>query len=268
MKKIAVLLLISLLLPSAEALLVVGDSGSGSIYTNGAGAGTGWDYVGNLIGTAPSSVSYVSNGWFLTANHVWTGDVVGRNENILNLGGTGYSINLGSYTSITNANGTSADLCMFRVNALAGLPAGMAVLESTPHWSSSLRLIGNGYDNGGITGMTWGNGTPYKAGSSTLTLLVGDTASYLSIYDSGIEGDAYAQTYDSGGGVFVDGQLAGVMFSIGTYGGEDVTVVTDFSVYGQQINQTSVIPEPTTAILLAGVALAFGIIKRFRYMYQ
>ena len=46
----------------------------------------------------------------------------------------------------------------------------------------------------------------------------------------------------------------------------DVTYVADLSKYSSQINQ--VIPEPTTAILLVGVAFVFGVIKRIRYMYQ
>ena len=265
MKRLLLLIAVVLLgwTSISEALLVVGDSGA-SQYTQGSGAGVGWGYVGNLItnatGNAHSSVTYVSNGWFTTANHVWTGDVTGtRHQETLSLGGFEYSINMGSYTNISGA-----DLCMFRVNEMVGLPAGMAVLEETPHWTDSLRLIGNGYDNGGSPGLTWGNGTPYRSGASTLTLSVGDTQSYLSVYDSGTEGSAYGQTYDSGGGVFVDDQLAGIMISIGSYGGEDVTVITDFSVYGQQITSIAAIPEPSVLVLgLIVPALAVFIRRRF-----
>lgn len=250
--------------PFSEALLVVGDSGGSSIYTEGAGAGSGWDYTGSLVATlpipdhGPSSASYVSNGWFVTANHVWTGDVIGRGQESVLLGGEEYSINLGSYTHIDGA-----DLAMFRVNEMAGLPAGMAVLEETPHWADSLRLIGNGYDNDSTVGMTWGNGTPLKSGGSTYTQLVGSTESYFSVYDSGAEGDAYGQTYDSGGGVFVDGQLAGIMINVGSVGDEEVTVVTDFSVYGGSINSIAAIPEPSVLVLaIVFPAIALGI-RRF-----
>jgi hypothetical protein len=255
-------------IPSAKALLVVGDSGGGSTYTDGAGAGAGWDYVGNLIGSSPSSVSYVSNGWFVTANHVWTSDVVGKSEESLTLGGSTYTININSYTSITDTSGTAADLCMFRVNGFVGLPEGKAVMESTPLWNDSLRLIGNGYDNDVNTGLTWGNATPYytqsKGSYSTLTPTVGTTVGYLAIYDGETPGSAYGQTYDSGGGVFVDDQLAGIMFSIGSYGGEDVTVVADFSVYGGQINTTSAIPEPSVLVMaLVAPVSAFFIRRTF-----
>ena len=252
--------------PVAEALLVVGDTGSSSIYTDGTGAGAGWSYVGSLIGSAPSSVSYVSNGWFVTAQHVWDGDVVGRSQETLTLSGTTYTINTGSFTSITNVSGSTTDLCMFQVGDFSGLPMGMEVLESTPLWNDSLRLIGNGYDNGGAAGMTWGNGSPYFTGNgasrSTLTLAVGTTTSYLSIYDSGTAGSAYGQTYDSGGGVFVDGQLAGILISVGSYAGEDVSVVTDFSVYGSQINATTAIPEPSVLVLALVAPVAAFFIRR------
>ena len=222
---------------------MVGDSGSGSIYTNGAYAGDSWDYVGYLPGgdPSPSSVSYVSNGWFLTAQHVWNNEVIGNGQETLTLGGNSYTISTDSHTSITNASGSAADLCMFRAENLVGLPAGIAVTETTPPWNASFRLIGNGLDNTGQTGMTWGNGTPYwTAGSfpSALTLTVGTTESFLSIYDSGTTGSAYAQTYDSGSGVFTDGKLAGITFNIGTYGGESVTVAADLSAYYTQITNT------------------------------
>lgn len=254
--------------PVAEALLVVGDSGASSIYTDAAGAGAGWDYVGSLIGSAPSSVTYVSNGWFVTAQHVWDGDVVDKGQETLDLGGITYTINTNSYTGITNPSGTSADLCMFRVDDFSDLPTGMEVLESTLQWDDSLRLIGNGYDNDGTTGLTWGNGTPYYTGSgpsrSILTGTVGgsDTICYLSIYDDGTSGSAYGQTHDSGGGVFVDGQLAGIMILIGSYGGEDVSFVTDFSVYGSQINATTAIPEPSVLVLGSVVAIVGFSIRR------
>lgn len=255
---------------------MVGDSGAGSIYTNGTGAGTVWSYVGNLIGSNPSSVTYVSNGWFVTAQHVWNNNVINESEQTLLLGGTTYTINTGSYTSITNANGTGTDLCMFRVNDLTGLPSGISVLETTPLWSDPLMLIGNGKDNTGATGLTWGDGSIYATGNGANRATYTATGSvngstvtyYLSVYNSGTTGSAYGQIFDSGGGVFVNGKLAGIMVAMGTGVGDGVTYITDFSVYGSQINQASVIPEPTTAIMLAGVAVVFGIIKRVRYMYQ
>jgi hypothetical protein len=268
MKNYLIFLVVLFLHAATQALLVVGDTSDSSIYSTGTGAGTGWDYVGSLNGSAPSSVTYVSNGWFVTANHVWTSDVVGKSETTLELGGTAYTIDSSSYTSITNSSGTAADLCMFRVADLVGLPSGISVMTKTPRGNDSLILIGNGYDNEDSTGLTWGNGTLYGSGPSVYSYTVSDTVCYMSLYYTNSTGSAYGQTYDSGGGVFVDGQLAGIMVATATGVEDGITFITDFSEYGSQINTTSAIPEPTTGILLAGVAIVFGLIKRFRYMYQ
>ena len=99
-------------------------------------------------------------------------------------------------------------------------------------------------------------------------------------------GTAQALDKDSGGGVFIyddiSGEylLAGVMVGALRYsddGGSTIyaldsstqnseTYSVDLSSYSNQINR--VIPEPSTGILLVGVGLAFGVIKRIRYMYQ
>ena len=251
--------------PAANAILVVGDEAGGSIYTTPPGDGQGWDYVGHLIGTAPSSVSYVASGWFLTAQHVWDNDITRATnpEESLLLGGNTYGIDTDSYISITNPSGSSADLCMFRVTDSAGLPAGRSVLESTPESTDALRLVGNGFDKNGNTGLTWGNGTPYSWNSSVSKYTINGTTCYKSRYSSSTEGNAYAQVYDSGGGVFVDGQLAGVMVAV-SY---NSTYITDFSTYGKQINSVamiSAIPEPLVAssVLLFGSTLL--VVRRFR----
>ncbi len=246
----------------SQALLVVGDDGE-SAYTTGTGAGSGWDYVGYLQGgddngPKPSSVTYVSNGWFVTAQHVWNNEVLGSSQDTLMLGGSSYTISTGTHTSITNASGSAADLCMFRVTDLADLPAGTSVLESTPGRNDDLRLIGNGYDNAGDTGMTWGNGTPRTQGPFVMIDELSDTKIYYSLYDSGTSGSARGDTYDSGGGVFVDGRLAGIMIGAG----EQVTAVADFGTYGSQINAQAAIPEPSVVVLMGGVPLVAWFVRR------
>ena len=269
-------ILISLMawVSSARALLVVGDADSGgSMYTTTPSDGFGWDYVGHLVGSDPSSVTYVSNGWFVTAQHVWDNDIsTNPNEETLTIGGNTYSIDMDSYTAIVNADDSAADLCMFRVTSLSGLPEGMSVLESTPLKTDSLRLVGDGIDNNGNTGMTWGNGTTYSTGhpSSTYTLTQPSgsysTECYLSVYDAATTGSAYGQTYDSGGGVFVNGQLAGIMLYVGTGVGDGITYVSDFSAYGEQINTTAAIPEPMVASLISLFGLSALVVRRFFLM--
>jgi hypothetical protein len=133
----------------------------------------------------------------------------------------------------------------------------MSVLEATPGPNDALRLIGNGKDNASTTGMTWGNGTPRTSGfgsfkttyTNTETLNGSKTTYYQSVYDENTSGSAYGQVYDSGGGVFVNDQLAGIMVAIGSGAGDGVTYTTDFSVYGEQINDTTMIPEPSVMAL-------------------
>ena len=243
MKTAGIFIAVFLFIHPAHALLVVGDSGSASIYTNGAGAGDAWNYVGHLIGSAPSSVTYISNGWFVTALHVWNNDVVGRNEKSLLLSGATYNMDIASFIAITNANGSGTDLCMFRVTGTNGLPAGMSVAKTLPNRSDSLTLIGNGRDNSAITGLTWGVGTVYSQSLSVYTTVASsggkDINCYLSVYNTNTAGSAYGQTYDSGGGVFVNGRLIGIMVGIGTGVSDGVTFIANFSVYGNQISNTA-----------------------------
>ena len=63
---------------------------------------TGWDYVGQVNG---ASGVYLGNGWVLTAAHVGAGNFT--------VAGLSYAFVGGSATSITNGNGTTADLLLF-----------------------------------------------------------------------------------------------------------------------------------------------------------
>jgi hypothetical protein len=253
--------------PCSHALLVVGDSGTSSIYTNPAGAGSGWNYVGHLVGSAPSSVTYVSNGWFLTATHVWFGDVINKSQTSLSLGGSSYTIDTGSYQNMTNSNGTASDVCMFRVTGQEALPAGYAVIADTPVRNAVLRMIGNGLDNAGNTGMTWGDSDIAMQFGQVLTgtaaLNGRETTYYAGIYDSEKAGSARGNTYDSGGGVFVDGKLCGIMLAVGTLGLDEITAMADFATYGAQINDTIAIPEPAVMTMIIGSGIGLLACKRF-----
>lgn len=254
----------------SQALLVVGDSDASSAYTDGAGAGSDWDYVGHLLGSAPSSVTYVSNQWFVTAHHVWDNDVVGKGQTTLDLGGTTYTINTGSKVAITNASGSEADLCMFRVTDSVGLPTGIQAMESTVGYNNALLMIGNGFDNDGNTGMTWGDGSIYSVSpppqtyTGTQDLNGRSTTYFLSVYNSEADGSALAQTYDSGGGAFANGELAGIMVATGSLSGDDVTLVADAGAYGAQINSIAAVPEPVAISLLSCAGLISLMVSRIR----
>ena len=108
------------------------------------------------------------------------------------------------------------------------------------------------YDAGGTTGMTYNDGMAmlFDLGDST--------------YEAGVG------IYDSGGGTFVnDGgtwKLAGInTVRYGTAPNYTGTFSVSASAYEPWITQT--IPEPSTAIMLAGIAALFGVIHRVRCMF-
>lgn len=114
----------------------------------------------------------------------------------------------------------------------------------------------------------------------------GLTDSLYTDFDN-VVGEAQGVYYDSGGGVFSGAtnswELSGIVIGMGNtftingtnavfFTGNDPqynggsTYIADLSKYRNQINQ--VIPEPSTGVLLVGIGIVFGVIKRLRYMYQ
>ncbi|HNX52739.1 MAG TPA: hypothetical protein PLD51_05220 [Pontiellaceae bacterium] len=290
----------------AQAVIISGVNGTGN--TTGTGA-PGWDYVGKISSAngASSSVTYLGNSWFVTANHVKQLD----NPTGVVLNATAYSIDSSSWRRITNSSGSGADLMLFRVNSnVAGLSA-VTIASNTPATGAALTMIGNGMNRAAssttwfvdttpgswvwstsrfsgwdstLQGYSYASGTTKRWGSNTADGSIagiddgfGVTDMFYTDFDN-IANEAQGATYDSGGGVFTgttnNFQLAGVMLTVGTYNSQpantavfgDVTYVADLTAYRDQINQ--VIPEPATAVLLAGIGIVFGVIKRMRYMYQ
>lgn len=290
----------------AQAVIIAGGNGTGN--TTGTGA-PGWSYVGKISAAngASSSVTYLGNSWFVTANHVKQLD----NPTGVVLNASSYAIDSSSWRRITNSSGSGADLILFKVTgSVAGLST-VTIASNTPANGTALTMIGNGMNratslttwyvdttpsswvwsttnftgaDGTLQGYNYGSGTTKRWGSNTVNGSVdgindgyGITDTFYTDFDN-VAGEAQGATYDSGGGVFTgttnSWQLAGVMMTVGTYNSQpantavfgDVTYVADLTAYRDQINQ--VIPEPTTAVLLAGVGILFGVIKRLRYMYQ
>lgn len=284
---------------TARAVIIAGGDGTGN--TNAPSGDQGWSYVGRLS-NVPSSVTYVGNQWFITANHIKVLD----NPSSVLLNGSTYSIVSDSWTRITNSTGTGADLIMFRVFGNVGL-ASLTVSASSLSSGTGVTMIGNGLNRypdlrtlslpgpdetfyhiksgTSNTAKRWGTNT-IEGDGGMLDIGYGITESLFTDFDY-VAGEAQGAIYDSGGGVFANNagswELAGIMLSISnlytisgtnavmltggnnSYGGS-ATYLADLSVYRDQINQ--VIPEPTTGILLAGIGIVFGVIKRIRYMYQ
>ena len=147
-------------------------------------------------------------------------------------------------------------------------------------WSTNNFVGADGY----LDGYKYAAGSTKRWGTNTVEGSVagvndgfGLTDMFYTGFDN-VSGEAQGATYDSGGGVFTgttnNWLLSGIMLTVGTYNSQpadtavfgDVTYVADLSAYRGQINQA--IPEPATGVLLAGIGLVFGVIKRLRYMYQ
>lgn len=279
-----------------SAALVAG--GDGTQNTTAPAGDQGWNHVGRITGSAPSSVTYLDNNWFITANHI---KVLDNPTGVL-LGAGSYTIDAGSWTRLTNSvGGTDTDLMMFRVAEPVGL-SGINVSSSTPANTTALTMIGNGRNretdltywlaSGGVwtetnsvsanaAGYKWAAGSTKRWGSNTKEAdagLVDDgfgiTEMFYTDFD-GIVGEAQGATFDSGGGVFVDTgsewELAGLMLTVAGFTGQpaetsvfgNLTYMADLSTYADQINSVTAIPEPSVLVLgLAGSGAVFCI-RRF-----
>lgn len=262
---------------SAEAVIVAG--GDGTQNTTSPVGGQGWDYVGRIIAAngAPSSVTYISNNWFITANHIKQLD----NPTGVILGGLTHDIDPNSWTGLTNSEGGSADLVMFRVVGGTVNLAGVMVRSLSTSNGSALTLVGNGRNReisetawnpswveGGkptaYTGYKWASGSTKRWGMNVkdadagelINIGYGSTDTFYSDFDNN-QGDDEAQgaTYDSGGGVFYDNggdwELAGIMVAVSGFSGQpgstsvygNRTYIADMQYYASQISSTAQIDD-------------------------
>lgn len=282
---------LGVVLLALHANAVIVDVGDGSGNTTSTGAGGGWDYVGRIDKPGVySSVTYLDNNWFITANHIKALD----NPTGVILGGSSYGIDSGSWTRLS-ANGEDADLIMFRVTSNVGL-SGVSVSSSSVANNAHLTMIGNGRDRatdltlwdsnwnevpsgGSYSGykwdagstMRWGENTKERNSDANIDTGYGITDTFYTDFDAG---EAQGATYDSGGGVFLDnGDLAGIMITVGGYSGQpgwpnnvsafgNKTYIADLSTYSSQINDNIAIPEPSAMIFMVATPLAVLFIRR------
>lgn len=232
-------------------------------------SGFDWGCVCQFNG---SSAVAVDPYWLLTAAHVAD-----------DFGNTSVTVNGQTYNQVGEIYNPTADLALIQLDR--ALPGFYSLYSGNYPTGNRLTGIMVGY---GVTGTvvdqynytfnnTTGKGTErwgYNKIDGQFTYIggTGKTNSgfrmYFNTADTSLE--AGAGTGDSGGGVFVqDGgvwKLAGIMTDVSTGGSQDAVYAIDVQDYSSWISQT--VPEPTTAVLLAGIGSVFGIIKRIRYMYQ
>jgi hypothetical protein len=262
----------------AQAVILAG--GDGTQNTSAPAGGQGWDYVGRITSAngAPSGVTYISNNWFITANHIKELD----NPTGVILGGSAYSIDPNSWTRLQNSTGGDADLIMFRVvGASVGLP-GLAVRSSNLANNSALTMIGNGRNRetdethwwetdgawsettfgGNRHGYKWASGATKRWGTNKKDAnagLVDDgfgiTDVFRTDFDDSGGSEAQGATYDSGGGVFYnnggDWELVGIMILTTEHGDQpgssavygNRTYVAHMQYYADQIAETAQIDD-------------------------
>ncbi len=231
----------------AGAVVLAGGDGLGN--TNAPVDDPGWANVGQF-NVGQNSAVYLGNRWVLTAYHVFSNDSPSQ----VRLAGTWYGLDTNSWTRITNASGTHADMALVRTTATPPLPD--VTLRSTqiPN-NASLLMIGNGrqrdptnsYWNaawqetneaaavytgflmtGGFLAQRWGSNTIVNAQKSVNVgdTVFGVTTTSFRVYfdqDQGAD-EAQATIGDSGGPVFYNSgsawELVGMMFNMGVLSGQ------------------------------------------------
>ncbi len=132
--------------------VVLGSAGNGnttalSLATSLAGSGDPslpfFDNVGTSS-TGDASVTYLGDGWAISAAHVTISSAVGQ----VHFGATGYTVDNSTIHQLHNANNSLADLQVFRLTTSPALPSITASLiaTATPAGNARQIMIGNGAD--------------------------------------------------------------------------------------------------------------------------
>lgn len=257
-------------LPIAVQAIITGDNSTASTDPSGIN-GLNWDYVYNYKNS--SSVA-VDPYWILTAAHVADDGPSGN----LTIGAT-------TYIQQEIVFHDTADLALVRYDK--ALPGYYGLYTGSFLLGDDLLLAGFGNtgtvssttytDSGGGAGTRrWGENeysysqtVSYNAGGTTG--MTTNEMFYMDFSSLAKSQEAGVGFFDSGGGAFVnDGaiwKLAGInTIRGGTAPNYSGTYAVSVPEYESWINQT--VPEPSSAILIAGIALLFGAGHRIRCMLE
>lgn len=137
---------------AASAVLVRSGNGNtdGASLTAAGGPGDplfpGFVNVGKGS-TGESSVTYLGNGWAITAGHVTIANTIGGNPSPIRFGASAYQVDMNSIHYLHNSDGTLADLKLFRLTTDPGLPSLIPLINGGAT-SGRLIMIGNGMSAG------------------------------------------------------------------------------------------------------------------------
>jgi hypothetical protein len=236
--------------------------------TNAPADGSPWGNVGGVNG---ASAIYVGAGWVLTASHVGGGNA--------EFGGVIYPWE-GSYTRLTNSDGTFTDLIVFHVQTLPPLPR-IPLVSAAPSASSQVDLMGTGCiagsaetNIGSYTGFywsargakSWGNNQVNAGGTTTVNAGYGNVTVFSTTFSSTgqTSDEAQAAAGDSGGGVFQKSgstwQLVGMLDLVSAYPGQtnatavygNVTYCANIATYRSQIAAALAGTVPSLSISRSG----------------
>ncbi|NOU35424.1 MAG: trypsin-like peptidase domain-containing protein [Kiritimatiellaceae bacterium] len=252
-----VFVLTCILLPLTGFPIVTANNG----MAEQAPPGLNWDYVYNY--KSCSSVA-VNPYWILTAAHV--ADDAG--DGSLTIGSTKYYQQEIVYHA-------SADLALVRYDK--ALPGYYGLYAGALYVGDGILMVGYG-DTGTVSSASYtdsgqGSGTK-RWGSNKIDAggWLGSTYVLAANFNNGATtNEAGVGVFDSGGGSFFND--AGTWKVVGINIARNpstppytVSYMASMPAYASWVTQT--IPEPATGILLVGVGIVFGAIKRLRYMYQ
>lgn len=136
----------------AQAVIIQTGNGNqdGASLTAASGPGDptqpGFINVGRVVSGGASSVTYLGNGWLLTASHVFI-----NSGTPVSLAGNSYTVDGSSTTTLHNADNSLADLKLVRLTTDPGLPAITPNLISSTTPSGRQIMIGNGFQRGDPT---------------------------------------------------------------------------------------------------------------------
>ncbi len=264
-----------LVLASAPAGAVVIASGDGKGNTTAPVEDPGFANVGTIRGT---SAVYLGRGWVVTAGHIGSGAV--------QLGGRSFAPRPGSEVTLSNPDGSRADLLAFQLAEDPGLPA-LELARETPKVGTQLLMVGNGLDRGAATNffgrpgwqlastrtLRWGTNVVSQV-DADFPLSGGTTRTFFTDFSiPGTQHEAQAAPGDSGGAVFAwtdkGWALAGVMVAVLAPFQPDnlvlagnLTLAADLARYRPQLVAAGVLPQDATPqIHVANTWVFLGLVR-------
>jgi cysteine-rich repeat protein len=251
-KRNALLIALLLTLGSTSSAVLI-DSGDGTGNTTAPSPDPGWRNIGVCNGL---SVTYIGDGWVLSAAHVGAKPVA--------IDGNVYPAVEGTHVTLQYSDAVQSDVALFRINPY---PKNLPVLPIRTHPVSvaePILMVGNGHiragatnwnKTGSISGYFWSKrkglrwGTNVVSGAEVDLVAFGKTTHsfYTNFTRGGTRHEAHATTGDSGGPVFTrtgDGwELAGVLYATKGFAGQpnkstiygNLTYVSDLSFYRDQV---------------------------------